>query len=152
MEARILLLQSSKSRYPGTREVVLKCNRDLTPLIQQRDDLSILLTQTSTRLLSVRNELKNVESEHMITARENAELASTMLALAEKANTQRKEDISDPKMRQQLDELEVSMKASRQKWRIMKGTASATVAGSGLDWARDPRLLEIVLDNDGDEG
>lgn len=88
----------------------------------------------------------------MATARKNAELATTMLALAEEADTQRKEDINDPKARQQLDELEVSMKTSRQRWRIMKGTASATIAGSGLDWARDPKLLEIVLDDDGNEG
>jgi Centromere protein H (CENP-H) len=87
----------------------------------------------------------------MVTARKNAELATTMLALAKEADTQRKEDINDPKVRQQLDELEASMRTSRQRWRIMKGTASATIAESGVDWARDPKLLEIALDNDGDE-
>jgi hypothetical protein len=87
----------------------------------------------------------------MVTARKNAELAATMLALAEEADTKRKEDIDDPKARQQLDELEVKMKTGRQRWRIMKETASATIAGSGIDWARDPKLLEIVLDNDGNE-
>jgi hypothetical protein len=87
----------------------------------------------------------------MVTARKNAELATTMLALAEEADTQRKEDIDDPKVRQQLDELEASMKTSRLRWRIMKGTASATIAESGVDWTRDPKLLEIALDNDGDE-
>ena len=71
-----------------------------------------------------------------------------MLALAEEANTQRKEDIDDLKARQQLDELEAEMRISRQRFRIMKGTASATIAGSGIDWARDPKLLEIVLDED----
>jgi hypothetical protein len=87
----------------------------------------------------------------MVTARKNAELATMMLALAEEADTKRKEDIDDPKARQQLDELEVKMKTGRQRWRIMKETASATIAGSGIDWARDPKLLEIVLDNDGNE-
>ena len=74
-----------------------------------------------------------------------------MLALAEEANTRKKEDINDPKVLQQLDEQEALMKISRQRWRIMKGTASATIAGSGVDWARDPKLLEIMLDGDGDE-
>jgi hypothetical protein len=87
----------------------------------------------------------------MVTARKNAELATMMLALAEEADTKRKEDIDDPKARQQLDELEVKMKTGRQRWRIMKETASATIAGSGIDWARDSKLLEIVLDNDGNE-
>ena len=93
-----------------------------------------------------------VKSEHAIKARENAELSSTMLALVEEANTQKKEDITDSKLRLQLDELERDVKTSRQRWRIMKGTASGTIVGSGVDWARDPKLLEIVLDDDGAEG
>lgn len=75
-----------------------------------------------------------------------------MLALADEANTHRKEDIDDPKARHQLDELEAEMRISRQRFRIMKGTASATIAGSGVDWARDPKLLEIVMDEDGNDG
>jgi hypothetical protein len=129
-----------------------KITRDLAPLIQQRDDLSIALTQLSSKALVARNELIKLESENIVIARTNTELATTMIALAEEANTQRKDDIDDPKVRQQLDELELAMRTSRQRWRIMKGTASATIAGSGIDWARDPKLLEIVLDNDGDEG
>jgi hypothetical protein len=88
----------------------------------------------------------------MVTARTNTELATTMLALAKEAAIQNKEGINDPKARQQLDELEVSMKTSRQRWRIMKETASATIVGSGVDWARNPKLLEIVLGSDGDDG
>ena len=75
-----------------------------------------------------------------------------MLALAQEANTQRKEDIEDPTVRQELEDLEAEMRISRQRFRIMKGTASATIAGSGIDWARDPKLLEIVLDEDGNDG
>jgi hypothetical protein len=93
-----------------------------------------------------------VESEHAINTRENVELSSRMLALAEEANTQKKEDITDSKLRLQLDELEQDVKKSRQRWRIMKGTASGTIVGSDVDWARDPKLLEIVLDDDGAEG
>lgn len=87
-------------------------------------------------------------------ARTNAELATTMIALAEEANTQRKEDVDDPRARKELDELELAMRSSRRRWRVMKGTASAAIAGSGVDWAREPKLVEIVLgdDGDGDEG
>jgi hypothetical protein len=110
------------------------------------------LTELSSKVLSARNELTKVESEHIIVARENVELATTMFGLAEEVKSHKKPDIKDPKIRRQLDELEASMKASRQRWRIMKGTASATIAGSGVDWARDPKLLEIVLDEDDEEG
>jgi len=119
--------------------------------VQQRDHLSVNLTQLKAKELAVRNELKSVESEHSIIARKNVELASNMLALAKEANTRRKEDIHDSNSRRQLDELEASMKSSRQRWRIMKGTAGATIVGSGIDWARNPKLVDIVLDNDSNE-
>ena len=93
-----------------------------------------------------------IESEHMILSRSNAKLSAQMLELAEKANTLRKEDIEDPTARKQLGELEEQVKASKQKWRIMKGTASGTIVGSGVDWARDEKLLEIVLDREGEDG
>jgi hypothetical protein len=88
-----------------------------------------------------------VESEHMITAQKNVELATHMLALADQAKEQ-KEDIADPRLRAKVEDLDAAMRASRQRWRILKGTASATIAGSGVDWARDPKLLEIVMDDD----
>lgn len=87
----------------------------------------------------------------MVIAKQNVELAKKMLALAKEVKTHKTENIDDPKLRQKLDDLEAEMKSSRQKWRIMKGTASATIAGSGVDWARDPKLVKIVLDNEGAE-
>nr|5Z08_D Chain D, Cenp-H [Thermothielavioides terrestris NRRL 8126] len=41
---------------------------------------------------------------------------------------------------------EAEMKSNRRRWRIMKGAASAIVAGSGIDWVRDERLRDLVLD------
>jgi Centromere protein H (CENP-H) len=73
-----------------------------------------------------------------------------VIALADQANTQKKEDIDDPEAREQIDELERSLKVSRQRWRIMKSTVSAVVVGSGIDWSRDLELRELVLENDGD--
>lgn len=103
-------------------------------------------------MLAANDELRKVESEHMALARQNTELSTKMLALAAEANNQKKEDIQDLEARHQLDELEAAMKISRQRWRIMKATASATIVGSGVDWARDPELLEIVLDKEGEAG
>ncbi|CZR62042.1 uncharacterized protein PAC_11939 [Phialocephala subalpina] len=137
-----------KAVHAGSNASIVE--QDLLPFIEQRDDLSITLTQSSKKVSLARDELIQVQTEHIATSRQNAELATTMIALAEEASTQRKEDISDPKARQQLDKLEESLKISKRRWRIMKGTASATIVGSGVDWARDPRLLEIVLDDEGD--
>ncbi len=89
-----------------------------------------------------------MEAEHVIVARKNADLATKMIALAAEADTQKKQDIEDPTVQAQLEELEEALKVSRQRWRIMKGTASAVVAGSGVDWSRDPALRELVLDTE----
>jgi F420-0:gamma-glutamyl ligase len=130
--------------------MLIRRHRDLLPLIQERDALSVSLAETSAKLLSTTERLTVVEAEHIIAARKNAELAATMVALADEANTQKKEDVTDPEAREQIDELERSLKVSRQRWRIMKGTVSAVVAGSGIDWSRDPELRELVLEDEGD--
>lgn len=97
--------------------------------------------------------MRKVEGEHIALARKNAELTKSMLELAEEASKQTKEDIKDPELRAEMDELEEALRVSRQRWRIMKSTTSAVVAGSGVDWVRDLALRELVLDNnDGDDG
>lgn len=109
------------------------------------------LAKLSSQALSAENELMRVESEHIVTAQKNVGLATGMLARADTVKAHQKEDIKDPKLRAKLDELEAAMRASRQRWRILKGTASATIAGSGVDWARDAQLLEMVMDDDDDD-
>jgi hypothetical protein len=108
------------------------------------------LTETAEKILSTTETVTRVEAEHVVVSRKNADLAATMIALAKEANSQKTEDIQDPKLRQEIAELEESLKVSRQRWRIMKSTASAVVAGSGIDWARDEKLRELVMDEDSD--
>ncbi|KAF7951415.1 hypothetical protein EAE96_006727 [Botrytis aclada] len=138
-----------KAVHAGSNASVIE--QDLLPLIEKRDAMSENLAQISNKIQSSREELMRESNENIITGRKNIELATEMLALAEEANSQGKENIQDPDIRAQLDELEGAMKNSRQRWRIMKNTASAVIVGSGIDWARDPKLLEIVLDDDGDQ-
>ncbi|PBP24699.1 hypothetical protein BUE80_DR004493 [Diplocarpon rosae] len=137
-----------KAIHAGNKATVVE--QDLLPLVQKRDQLSITLTALSTQVRTARNELTNLEAENIKIARTNAALATKMLALIEDAHTPRTEEIEDSRLRSQLGDLQSQMKLSRRRWRIMKGTASATIAGSGIDWARDPELLDIVLDNDGE--
>lgn len=126
--------------------------RDLHPLLRQRDDLSITLTNLSSTLTSTVEELGKVECEHLTLARKNAELTRTMLELAEEASTQSKEDIKDPDLWSKMDELEKAVRVSRQRWRMMKDTTSAVVVGSGVEWARDMALRKVVMEEDADDG
>lgn len=121
------------------------------PLIQARDEIDVSVTDLAAKTLSITENLKRLESENIIVARKNVDLATTMIGLADEANTQKKEDIQDLQARRELEELEEELRRSRQRWRIMKATVSGVVAGSGLDWARDPKLRELVLDTVDDE-
>ncbi|KFY69121.1 hypothetical protein V496_00500 [Pseudogymnoascus sp. VKM F-4515 (FW-2607)] len=125
--------------------------RDLLPLIQQRDDASTELAATAAQVLAAREALTTVEAERVVLSRSNTELAGRMVGLAEQVEGQKKGGITDPEMRGKIDEMEREVRKSRQRWRLMKGVASGVVAGSGMDWARDEKLRALVLEEDSDD-
>lgn len=83
--------------------------------------------------------------------RRNVGLTSTLFELAEEVKQKQASRLDDEETQSEIRQLEVAMRASRQRWRVIKGVASGIVAGSGVDWARDAKLREVVLDLDGDE-
>lgn len=92
----------------------------------------------------------NVESESMLLSRQNVELAAELSILTEQANKHKTSPVENPDQAEEIARLDKDVKASRQRWRVMKATASAIVAGSGVDWAGDDKLRSIVLDDDDD--
>lgn len=52
----------------------------------------------------------------------------------------------DADSRQEMERLEGNVRLSKQRWRVIKGVAAGVVAGSGVDWAGDDELCDIVLD------
>ena len=92
------------------------------------------------------DQIAAVESESLRVGRKNVELAAEVLRLAEEASQGKQDAIEDQDAKAEIERLERELKTSRQKWKVIKGTASAVVAGSGVDWVRDPELREIVLD------
>ncbi|KAI2463285.1 centromere protein H (CENP-H)-domain-containing protein [Annulohypoxylon bovei var. microspora] len=126
--------------------------RDLLPVLEQRDQSSSTLSQQSTELRGLLDELTEVESQSLRLGRENVDLAAKLLDLAEQTDRSRAEAINtDPERAAAISRLEDQVKLSRQRWRVLKGTASAVVAGSGVDWSRDAELRDIVLDPENDD-
>lgn len=116
-------------------------------MLEQRDQSSSTLSQQSTELRALLDQITEVESQNLRLGRENVALASRLLDLAEQTNRSKAEAVSmDPERAAEIARLEDQVKLGRQRWRVLKGTASAVVAGSGVDWARDPELRDIVLD------
>lgn len=81
----------------------------------------------------------------------NVELAAEVIRLAEQVSAKKKGHRADPQLRQGMGELEESVKASRQKWRVLKSLASGVIVGSGVDWARDGELRDMVLDSEDED-
>ncbi|KAI1324996.1 centromere protein H (CENP-H)-domain-containing protein [Xylariaceae sp. FL0255] len=126
--------------------------RDLLPLLVERDSTSGTLATQSKEYDSLISELTDVETRSLRLNRENVNLATRLLNLAKDAEKGKAEALSgDSEHAAEIASLEAQVKTSRQKWRVLKGTASAIVAGSGVDWARDAELTDIVLDPDDDE-
>lgn len=119
---------------------------DLLPHISVRDNTSVVLAQMSNEIRATLDKLTEVEAESLRIGRRNIELTAEVFRLAEEAEKRRTGETDDPAVQTQMARLQAEFKASRQRWKVTKGTASAIVAGSGVDWARDPELRYMVLD------
>ncbi|KAK4032678.1 centromere protein H (CENP-H)-domain-containing protein [Parachaetomium inaequale] len=120
--------------------------RVLLPTIEQRDVTANKAATICADLQTARRSLADLEVEGLHASRRNTRLASEALQLAEKSHDQNPESVEGGRFKADVAVLEHQMKSSRHRWRVMKGAASAIVAGSGVDWVRDERLRELVLD------
>ncbi|KAL2222861.1 centromere protein H (CENP-H)-domain-containing protein [Thermoascus aurantiacus ATCC 26904] len=134
---------------PSLKAIHLKAaspaERALVPLINRRDLLSLIQENLATAHAATLEALSNAEVENMRVNKKNQELARTLLDLTSH-DSRWKERIEDEGLKAQLEELEAEHKKRRARWETIKSIASAAVVGSGVDWARDDRLRELVLD------
>ena len=91
--------------------------------------------------------LTGVRTENLKAMQQNRELTAKILALAAKTKQGNAEDIQNPDLRTELDELRQETRESRKQYRIIKSVVSAMIAASGVDWA-DTALQELVLDDE----
>lgn len=120
--------------------------RDLLPIIQERDRAAAKAANIYSELQTARGRLATLEVECLKASHRNTELAADVLQLARENCEQSFESIQSGHIGSGVADLESQVKASRRRWRIIKGVTSAIVAGSGVDWVRVQRLRELVLD------
>ncbi|KAI9798178.1 MAG: hypothetical protein M1833_004927 [Piccolia ochrophora] len=137
-----------KAVHSGANATVSE--RKLRPRIDQRDKLSMTHTNLQSELSSQTAALSAAEAQNIENMRHNADLSTTLLQLVAGTNRLTKEDVEDPATRAQLESLEDDIRLQRRRWRIMKNVVAATIAGSGVDWARDAELQNLVLDAEDD--
>lgn len=75
----------------------------------------------------------------------NQELASQLLRLTSQQSSWR-DEMDDDSLRSQIEAVEKEGKEARAQRDRIKEVVSAVIVGSGVDWARDERLRQLVLD------
>ena len=99
-------------------------------------------------LQSTLNELTSVERDNIITMKKNQELTATLFSLIDQVKEPKVEDIEDGELRVQVESVEVDLKEAKRRWRIVKSLVVAVVTGSGVNWAQDEELRDLVLDDE----
>lgn len=122
------------------------------PYIEKRDEIAIKTAQASASRGDIRGQSVDAQSEALRVSRKNVILASEVIKLGGELKQKKSNyDHDDPQTLESLQSSESELKASRQRWRVLKGTTSGVITGSGVDWGRDARLRELVLDTEGDD-
>ncbi|KAI5287347.1 hypothetical protein KEM54_006052 [Ascosphaera aggregata] len=115
----------------------------------EQDILSMVHLNIESSRVSCLKDLGNAEVENMILIEENRELVRSISELVQDNKTWR-EEFTEPQLRSQLERLEIEQEAARAKCITMKRIVSATIVASGVDWASDEKLTELVIDDESD--
>ncbi|CAH0049738.1 unnamed protein product [Clonostachys solani] len=124
--------------------------RDLLSYVEKRDEASIAVAKFALERGELRDKATKAQSKLLARAGHNAELASKLLELVARID-EKKGQQDDSAAQEALREFEGALAASRRRWRVIKGVTSGLIVGSGIDWARDDRLRDIVLDPEDDD-
>jgi hypothetical protein len=117
-------------------------------LITENDTVSMVHGSLAAKLASSTRALCTVEQANMMANQKTRDLSRTMLALAEEMKSQSAKNIEDPGLRSQIGSVEKELKESRRRAKTLKGILSAMIVGSGINWAADENLCELVMDDE----
>jgi F0F1-type ATP synthase assembly protein I len=95
--------------------------------------------------------LVSTQAENAQVVKRNAELAQELCELAETIKAEARASAAEPETQAAIERLKAKVINARRKWRIMKSLVSAIVAGSGVNWAQDEELRDLVIDDEDDE-
>ncbi|OJK05137.1 hypothetical protein ASPACDRAFT_38707 [Aspergillus aculeatus ATCC 16872] len=138
---------------PALKAVHLKATtpaeRALHRLINRRDVLSTVHENLNAMHTASLQKLTGLEVKNLQLHQKNQELVRELLSLTEDDESWR-EDLDDPELKSQLEQLEADHRRSKARWEVMKSIASAIVVGSEVNWAEDETLTALVLDESDD--
>ncbi|KAL7936113.1 centromere protein H (CENP-H) domain-containing protein [Trichoderma chlorosporum] len=117
----------------------------------ERDETSISVAKHAESMTKLRHDQTGVQVQSIRVCRDNVKLTEQLFELAEQAKQKKSIRLENAEVQREMDKLTREVKSSRQRWKVMKGVASGIIAGSGVDWAGDEELRNIVLDPEDEE-
>ncbi|KAK4087162.1 Centromere protein Cenp-H [Purpureocillium lilacinum] len=120
---------------------------DATP----RDDAAIAVSKHASAVETTLGESTRVQADTALTVARNVELVAELLDLAAQVEERKRGHLNDARSQGEVRRLEEQVRLSKRRWQVVKGLSSGIVAGSGVDWARDDELRDMVLDPDDDD-
>jgi hypothetical protein len=120
------------------------------PLISERDVVSMVHGDLASKHTSTLQALSVAEKENLLALVKNKQLAGILLPLAQELKAQSSDDVEDPQLRNAILEAEKEAKKARKTVRLLKGVLSGMVVGSGVNWAEDEVLRELVMNDEED--
>ncbi|GJN68539.1 hypothetical protein PLICBS_002582 [Purpureocillium lilacinum] len=121
------------------------------PFVHQRDDAAIAVSKHASAVETTLGESTRVQADTALTVARNVELVAELLDLAAQVEERKRGHLNDARSQGEVRRLEEQVRLSKRRWQVVKGLSSGIVAGSGVDWARDDELRDMVLDPDDDD-
>ena len=125
-------------------------SRRILPHITENDAVSMVHGLLTAKLNAARVALSTAEERNILANARNRELSKTLLDLADEAKALSKEDIQDPQLRDKVTAVEREVKESKRRLHTLKGILSGMIVGSGINWAENEMLRELVMDDEDD--
>ncbi|KAG9192053.1 hypothetical protein G6011_10787 [Alternaria panax] len=123
-------------------------DKRILPLVTENDAVSMVHGSLTLKLAHTSRSLGTATESNMAANRRNRKLAKTMLALAKEMRTQSVRDLEDEQLRQRVNATEKELRNSRRRMKMLKGILSAMIVGSGINWAADEGLTELVMEDE----
>lgn len=105
-------------------------------------------TNLSAQLHSTSNVLTMTKSQNIMALEKNRKLTATLMEVTSHMKAQRVSAINESKLRTQLEKFQDDSKIAKKRWKIMKSLVAAVIVGSGVDWARNEELRQVVIDEE----
>ncbi|KAF2663757.1 hypothetical protein BT63DRAFT_111486 [Microthyrium microscopicum] len=123
-------------------------DKELARAVHARDVLNLLTSAIASQVREVDARVRSAERDVKAGNENNVSLASQVVSSAQGLRRVGTEDVEAGPVRKRLEEVDKEIAEKRREWRVRKSLVAGVVVGSGVKWAENEALVELVLDDE----